>query len=146
MWLYKKGQMGRAPNILDLVTIVVIVSIIIIPEWDVYAKTDSNLANDLSIIKPESYVLQQKVKFIPSDSLVQYTLQKINEDRARFNLSTLELSLNKAAQVHAEELFDSRSNSTHWSMDGMKPYMKFSLYRWDRLRPAKYSNKRIQQQ
>src|SRR5215203_1794630 len=118
--------MDGANHILDVIAIVVTVSIII-PVWDSHAKTDSTLTNE-SIIKPESYGQQQKLKFIPSDSLMQYALQKINEDRRRFNLSALNLSYNEAAQVHAEELFDSRSNSTHWSMDGMKPYMKFSSY------------------
>jgi uncharacterized protein YkwD len=101
---------------------------IIIPLWVIYAKTESNLAAKLSIIKPESYRLQQKLKFMPDDSLVQYALQKINEDRTKSNLSALNLSSNEAAQVHAEEIFNSRSNSTHWSTDGMKPYMKYSLY------------------
>lgn len=119
--------MDGANHILDVIAIVVTVSIII-PVWGSHAKTDSTLTNELSIIKPESYGQQQKLKFIPSDSLVQYALQKINEDRRRFNLSAVNLSYNEAAQVHAEELFGSRSNATHWSMDGMKPYMKFSMY------------------
>ena len=79
---------------------------------------------------------QQPKDFKPSEdpvkensSLVQYALDIINEDRQKFNLAPVALSSNKAAQVHADDLFRSRYlEPSHWTTDGMKPYMKYSTY------------------
>jgi Cysteine-rich secretory protein family len=68
-------------------------------------------------------------KLLPDDKLIQYTLQKINQDRSELGLPSLKLSKNKAAQIHAEELFQSKyAQPTHLSWNGMKPYMLYSLY------------------
>lgn len=60
------------------------------------------------------------------DELKQYALQKINEDRAKFGLQSVQLSDNPAAQIHAEDMLTTRKLS-HWTSDGMKPYMKYSV-------------------
>jgi hypothetical protein len=63
------------------------------------------------------------------NNLVQYALDKINKDRAKYNLPPVSLSKNEAAQIHAEDLFATRSqHPSHWTTDGMKPYMKYSEY------------------
>ena len=73
--------------------------------------------------------LGKKQEFTINNDLVQYALKKINEDRMKFNLPPVELSQNKAAQIHAEDLFKAKySHPSHWTTDGMKPYMKYSLY------------------
>ena len=70
-----------------------------------------------------------ETKVLPDDKLIQYTLQKINHDRAELGLPSLKLSKNKAAQIHAEELFQTRyAQPTHLSRNGMKPYMLYSVY------------------
>jgi hypothetical protein len=61
------------------------------------------------------------------ETLEQYALKKINEDRATFNLPPVQLSLNYAAQSHADELLKTETLS-HWTLDGMKPYMRYSVY------------------
>jgi hypothetical protein len=70
-----------------------------------------------------------ETKVLPDDKLIQYTLQKINHDRSQLGLPSLKLSKNKAAQIHAEELFQTRNaQPTHLSRNGMKPYMLYSVY------------------
>ena len=59
--------------------------------------------------------------------LKQYALKKINQDRSKYGLGAVELSDNNAAQAHAEELLKTETLS-HWTTDGMKPYMRYSLY------------------
>jgi uncharacterized protein YkwD len=56
----------------------------------------------------------------------QHALDEINKDRAKFGLSPVKLSDNKAAQEHAEDVLSTRKIS-HWTTDGMKPYMKYTL-------------------
>jgi hypothetical protein len=61
------------------------------------------------------------------ETLKQYALKKINEDRANFNLPPVQLSDNYATQAHADELLKTETLS-HWTLDGMKPYMRYSMY------------------
>jgi hypothetical protein len=61
------------------------------------------------------------------ETLKQHALKKINEDRANFNLPPVQLSSNYAAQAHADELSKTETLS-HWTLDGMKPYMRYSMY------------------
>lgn len=61
------------------------------------------------------------------NNLVHYALDRINEDREKYDLSPVNLSENKAAQIHADNLFETRDQyPSHWTADGMKPYMKYS--------------------
>ena len=61
------------------------------------------------------------------DHLRLYALKLINQDRERFNLSSLELSENNAAQYHAQELLELKSQTpSHITVEGLKPYMAYS--------------------
>ncbi|WP_222424869.1 CAP domain-containing protein, partial [Candidatus Nitrosocosmicus arcticus] len=60
-------------------------------------------------------------------ALKSFALSRINEDRAEHGLSTLLQSNNTAAQIHANELLQTKTIS-HMTMDGFKPYMLYSLY------------------
>jgi uncharacterized protein YkwD len=60
--------------------------------------------------------------------LREYVLQLINEERKKFGLSPVSLSSNEAAQAHAEDLYQKLSSSSHWTSDGMKPYMRYTVY------------------
>lgn len=55
-----------------------------------------------------------------------YLLELINADRASFGLSPVELGSNPAAQDHAEEMLE-HSYLSHWGLNGMKPYMRYTL-------------------
>lgn len=58
--------------------------------------------------------------------LKEYAVNKINEDRVKFGLAPVSLSNdNGAAQVQAEEQLKMQKLS-HWTTDGMKPYMRYS--------------------
>jgi len=59
--------------------------------------------------------------------LQSYALSKINTDRLNVGLNPLSLSDNKAAQYHASEILQSEILS-HWSKNGLKPYMLYSLH------------------
>jgi uncharacterized protein YkwD len=59
------------------------------------------------------------------DELKEYALERINEDRQKFGLSPVQLSNNMAAQVHAEDMFETKYLS-HWMSNGEKPYMTYS--------------------
>jgi uncharacterized protein YkwD len=65
---------------------------------------------------------------VGNNTLVQYALSKINEDREKYGLSPVLLSNNRGAQLHAEDMLKTRQIS-HWTTDGMKPYMKYTIYR-----------------
>ncbi|CAN5699710.1 hypothetical protein BH23THE1_BH23THE1_14000 [soil metagenome] len=59
--------------------------------------------------------------------LQNYTLSRINEDRLSVGLHLVSLSDNKAAQNHADEMIKPDLLS-HWSKNGLKPYMLYSLH------------------
>ncbi|MDN5866904.1 MAG: CAP domain-containing protein [Candidatus Nitrosocosmicus sp.] len=60
-------------------------------------------------------------------ALKNFALSKINEDRAKHGLFPLLQSNNSAAQIHANELLQTKTIS-HMTTDGFKPYMLYSLY------------------
>ena len=59
--------------------------------------------------------------------LQNYALSKINADRLSVGLNPVSLSDNMAAQYHATEILQSEL-LTHWSKNGLKPYMLYSLH------------------
>ena len=56
----------------------------------------------------------------------RYMLQLINEERANAGAGTVTLGDNVAAQLHAESALEN-CFSSHWGLDGLKPYMRYSL-------------------
>jgi len=80
----------------------------------------SHASNPISMINPKdsTYTMQ---------ALKNFALSKINEDRAKHGLSPLLQSNNSAAQIHANELLQTKTIS-HLTTDGFKPYMLYSLY------------------
>jgi uncharacterized protein YkwD len=66
-------------------------------------------------------------KDVPREQLVQYALQLINSNRAKFSLPPVQLSNNEAAQVHAEDVYTTKQIS-HWMTNGEKPYMTYTRY------------------
>ena len=60
------------------------------------------------------------------DTLIKYALSLINKARSAEGLNELTLDDNPAAQSHAEDM---RANCTrsHWGVDGMKAYMRYTL-------------------
>ncbi|HZC21009.1 MAG TPA: CAP domain-containing protein [Nitrososphaeraceae archaeon] len=106
--------------------IVVIISIVLLS--NVFTKNNgSNVNNDLYIENPKSLEIQTHPNIAVDNSLLQYALYKINEDRAKYNLPPVQLSRNEAAQIHAEDILRTKVIS-HWTTDGMKPYMRYSIY------------------
>ncbi len=58
--------------------------------------------------------------------LRMHMLRLINAERAVAGLDPVELGTNTAAQYHADSMLDS-CTSGHWGVDGLKPYMRYSL-------------------
>jgi uncharacterized protein YkwD len=85
-----------------------------------------NMHSGLYIAKPKARQLEEQEPKYRTE-LVQYALNKINEDRSKFNLPIVQLSHNVAAQIQAEDILKARDIS-HWTTDGMKPYMLYSIY------------------
>lgn len=56
----------------------------------------------------------------------QFMLELINAERKLAGLSPLELGNNIAAQLHVESALENCLFS-HWGIDGLKPYMRYSL-------------------
>ena len=58
--------------------------------------------------------------------LKEYMLELINAERERAGANPVVLGDNIAAQLHAEASLEN-CFSSHWGIDGMKPYMRYSL-------------------
>ena len=58
--------------------------------------------------------------------LKRYMLDLINDERSRTGVDPVVLGDNIAAQLHAESSLDN-CFSSHWGVDGLKPYMRYSL-------------------
>ena len=56
----------------------------------------------------------------------RYMLHLINNERARAGVDPVVLGDNVAAQLHAESSL-ANCFSSHWGIDGLKPYMRYSL-------------------
>lgn len=56
----------------------------------------------------------------------RYMLELINAERRRAGVPTVELGDNIAAQLHSESALKN-CFSSHWGIDGLKPYMRYSL-------------------
>ena len=55
-----------------------------------------------------------------------YMLELINDERVNTGLNPVVLGDNAAAQLHAETALEN-CFSSHWGVDGLKPYMRYSL-------------------
>ncbi len=56
----------------------------------------------------------------------RHMLELINAERQRAGAGLVELGDNVAAQIHAESALEN-CFSSHWGIDGLKPYMRYSL-------------------
>lgn len=56
----------------------------------------------------------------------RYMLELINAERTKAGVGAVTLSDNIAAQLHAEAALEN-CFSSHWGIDGLKPYMRYSL-------------------
>lgn len=63
---------------------------------------------------------------VPLKEWQNYLLGLINADRVSFGLSPVTLGSNPAAQEHAEEMLE-YSYLSHWDLDGLTPYMRYTL-------------------
>jgi hypothetical protein len=118
--------MGNRPIIVVLAIIAVLIGAIFM--WNASKENNPNLANDMHIMQPKSPI-ESGPEFRGDNDLIQYALEKINEDRMRFNVHPVVLSYNEAAQAHARDLLNTKNQrASHWSSNGMKPYMQYSIY------------------
>ena len=56
----------------------------------------------------------------------RYMLKLINDERRKAGVPTIELGDNIAAQLHADSSL-TNCFSSHWGLNGLKPYMRYSL-------------------
>lgn len=74
----------------------------------------------------QSETAASPASFETTQDLRLFMLDLINQDRTENGLTPVDLGSNTAAQVHAEELFKNGFLG-HWGLDGMKPYMRYTL-------------------
>ena len=67
-----------------------------------------------------------KAPFHKYQELALFALELINRDRVANGLNPVVLGSNIASQNHAEERL-TNEYSSHWGMDGLKPYMRYTL-------------------
>ena len=79
---------------------------------------DSATSATTPIPEPDMGLRHLKEKF--------YVLELINAERARVGLTPVVLGNNPVAQLHAEASLEN-CFSSHWGIDGLKPYMRYSL-------------------
>ena len=68
------------------------------------------------VLRPDQRHIEEK----------RYMLRLINAERERVGVTPVELGDNAAAQLHAESALEN-CFSSHWGIDGLKPYMRYSL-------------------
>ncbi len=82
----------------------------------------SGIANNLG----NYTTLAIKPPAINQSTLANYALQLINNDRAKYGLAPVTLTVEPSAQQHAESMLQGGYFS-HWDLYGMKPYMRYTL-------------------
>ena len=73
-------------------------------------------SSELTIVPPHLRHLEQK----------KYMLELINHERERAGVGSVVLGTNNAVQLKAESAITDCAGS-HWGLDGLKPYMRYSL-------------------
>ncbi|SRR5579884_62247 len=125
---------GRGKKIITGIVIAIGVFAGLVVVSSIYVNSQHNVgsSNMAQSASPSSSTPSQPINSDTSsnsaiDELKQYALQKINEDRAKYNLPPVVLDSNGAAQAHAEDILKTQYLS-HWTTDGMKPYMRYTIY------------------
>lgn len=104
-------------------TVLGIVVVIIIGILAYYSVEQSHIPSPLFANQSKyDFPIDQNLSY---NQLVRFTLDRINHDRAENNLSPVLLSNNTAAQIHAEDVYNTGIIS-HWQTNGEKPYMTYS--------------------
>lgn len=80
--------------------------------------TPTPVATPTPVTPPELRYIDEK----------EYMLALINAERKKAGVSAVTLGENIAAQLHAESALEN-CFSSHWGLDGLKPYMRYSLAR-----------------
>ena len=106
-----KGALRKFIYLLVAVAVVVVV-------FNLLSSADSE--ESVSIADP---VTPPELRYIEEK---RYMLELINEERRREGLVPVVLGSNVAAQLHAEASIEECFVS-HWGLDGLKPYMRYSL-------------------
>ena len=88
---------------------VVIIGILLL--LNVFMKNSGTNFNSLYVVNPNSLEIQYQPNIAVDKSLQQYALNKINEDRAKYDLPPVHFSSNEAAQIHAEDILRTKAIS-----------------------------------
>ena len=103
--------------------------------YEVVVWIGSDLPASEYFINVDSTDLQPSVSLMPSDgpevSAIQelrlFALELINVDRQSHGAPPVRLGSNQAAQLHAEDSVRSGYIVGHWTSNGLKPYMLYTL-------------------
>jgi len=100
---------------------------VISAKFEVIEQQEEPLPQEEETVQPPSETTEETIEEPTLEELRQYALERINEDREAFGLAPVELSDNEAAQVHAQDMFETKFLS-HWMSNGEKPYMTYTRY------------------
>jgi uncharacterized protein YkwD len=121
------SNQSRVRLMIKLIVMIVVVFVVIIISIIASGSLSSVITTNYNSNKgATSSPIQKLIGTMSYNDIVQYALRKINEDRARFNIPAVKLSENTAAQLEAEDMLRTRLIS-HYTSDGMKPYMKYTI-------------------
>ena len=119
----KRGVAGKFAIAAAGIAVVLVALAVLVPALFNIAILHQENNPVITILQPKS----QEPKFVARKELVQHVLELINNDREKFGLPPVKLSLNQAAQAHAEDVFKTKQIS-HWTTNGEKPYMTYTNY------------------
>lgn len=123
-WPEKNSGVGRKVALGAGIAMALAAVILLVPSLSaVVPQSPEQDIPNISVLPPAG----QEPRIVPQDELVQSALRAINKDRETFGVSPVALSLNQAAQIHAEDVFRNKQIS-HWMSNGEKPYMTYTRY------------------
>ena len=109
-----------------LILLIVVISLIAVPKFNQRAQDWFAERMQLTTGLTPAPAPASPASTNATDDLRTLMLDLINQDRAVNGLTPVQLGGNPAAQAHAEELFENGFLG-HWGLDGMKPYMRYTL-------------------
>ena len=87
------------------------------------ADNDESVADNVESVSRATPSTPPEQRYIKEK---RYMLELINAERIREGLEPVVLGSNVAAQLHAEASIE-ECFASHWDLDGLKPYMRYSL-------------------
>jgi uncharacterized protein YkwD len=120
------GLTGFSPKGCSIVVVIIIIAVLV--GIGIANRNGDNDVDDISE-DPEKSQTASALALAPNQRHSEYKtymLELINAERNKAGIPPVTLGDNIAAQLHAENSL-TNCTSSHWGVDGLKPYMRYSL-------------------